>query len=111
MYNYLLGLKEAFCKEPACPELQQEITVLHQTLSARLLAEEKKNLLRLVDAMEELQDCIAIEAFAAGLRLALGMVSELQTQEPYSFAVETERKACINTEEGREFYEQKQTRI
>ena len=86
MYNYLLGLKETFCKEPACPELQQEITTLHQTLSARLLAEEKRTLLRLVDAMEELQDCIAIEAFAAGLRLALGMVSELQTQEPYSFA-------------------------
>ena len=107
MYNYLLGLKEAFCKEPAYPELQQEITSLHQALSARLLAEEKRKLLRLVDAMEELQDCIAIEAFAAGLRVALGVSSELQTQESYSFAAEAEHKACINTKERREFHEQK----
>ena len=106
MYNYLLGLKEVFCKEPVCPELQQEITSLHQALSARLLAEEKRKLLRLVDAMEELQDCIAIEAFAAGLRVALGMVSELQAQELYSFAAEAECKASINTEERREFHEQ-----
>lgn len=106
MYNYLLGLKEVFCKEPACPELRQEITSLHQALAARLLAEEKRKLLRLVDAMEELQDCIAIEAFAAGLRVALGMVSELQTQAPYSFAAEAERKACVNTKERREFHEQ-----
>lgn len=111
MYNYLLGLKEVFCKEPVCPELQQEITSLHQALSAKLLAEEKRKLLRLVDAMEELQDCIATEAFAAGLRLALGVSSELQTQEPYSFAAETERKVCINTEERREFHEQEQTCI
>ena len=106
MYNYLLGLKEAFCKEPACPELRQEITMLHQALSARLLAEEKRKLLRLVDAMEELQDCIAIAAFAAGIRVALSVVAELQTQESYSFAAEVERKACINTEERREFHEQ-----
>ena len=105
MYNYLLGVKETFCKEPVCPELQQEITILHQTLSARLLTEEKRKLLRLVDAMEELQDRIAIEAFAAGLRVALGVSSELQIQEPYSFAAEAERKACINTDERREFHE------
>ena len=111
MYNYLLGLKEIFCKEPACPELQQQITALHQALSARLLAEEKRKLLRLVAAMEELQDCIAIEAFAAGLRVALGMACELQIQEPYSFAAEAEHKACINTVERREFHEQEQTRI
>ena len=101
IYNYLLGAKEVFCKEPACPELRQEIAELHKTLSARMLSEDKRKLLRLVDAMEELQDQVATEAFASGLRFSFGLTAELQEQEPYSFAAENERKACTITEERR----------
>ena len=98
IYNYLLGVKEVFCKEPACPELRQEIAELHKTLSARMLSEDKRKLLRLVDAMEELQDRVATEAFASGLRFSFGLTAELQEWGPYSFASENEHKACPNIE-------------
>ena len=98
IYNYLLGVKEVFCKEPACPEPRQEIAELYKTLSARMLSEDKRKLLRLVDAMEELQDRVATEAFASSLRFSFGLTAELQEQEPYSFATENERKACPNIE-------------
>ena len=98
IYNYLLGVKEVFCKEPACLELRQEIAELHKTLSARMLSEEKRKLLRLVDAMEELQDRVATEAFASGLRFFFGLTAELQEREPYSFVAENERKVCPNIE-------------
>ena len=101
IYNYLLGVKEVFCKEPSCPELRQEIAELHKTLSARMLSEDKRKLLRLVDAMEELQDRVATEAFASGLRFSFGLTAELQEQESYFFAAENERKACAITEERR----------
>lgn len=97
IYNYLLGLKEVFCKEPACPELRQEITDLYKTLSARMLSEDKRKLLRLMDTMEELQDRVATESFATGLRFSFGLAAELLEQEPYSFAAENERKACADT--------------
>jgi len=111
IYNYLYGVKEAFFKEPSCPELRQEIMELHKGLSTRMLVEEKRKLLRLMDAMEELQDRISTEAFAAGLRFSFGLATELQEQEPFSFTAENERRACADMEERRYSHEQKQTRL
>lgn len=51
-------------------------------------------MLRLIDAQSALQNEIALESFAAGFRLARGIDSELDMQEPYSYTKEQERHAC-----------------
>ena len=40
----------------------------------------------------ELRDEISLASFAAGFRLAWGIIAELNTEPPYSFAEEEERR-------------------
>ena len=53
---------------------------------------ERRSLLKLVDLEAELRDEISLAGFAAGFRLAWGIIAELNTEPSYSFAEEEERR-------------------
>ena len=64
----------------------------HQALTEGKAKPERRKLLKLVDLEAELRDEISLASFAAGFRLAWGIIAELSTEPPYSFAEEEERR-------------------
>ena len=92
MYEYMRGLQRQFFKEPGFPELRQEINEIHQALTEGKAKSERRSLLKLVDLEAELRDEISLASFAAGFRLAWGIIAELNTEPPYSFTEEEERR-------------------
>ena len=92
MYEYMRGLQRQFFKDPNFPELRQELNEFYQELTADRTKDERRKLLKLVDLEAELRDETALASFAAGFRLAWGLIAELNTEPPYSFAEEEERR-------------------
>ena len=92
MYEYMRGLQRQFFQKPNFPELRQELHELHQEMTEARPKEERRKLLKLVDLEAELRDEISLASFAAGFRLAWGIISELSMEPPYSFAEEEERR-------------------
>ena len=92
MYEYIRGLQQQFFKEPDFPELRQELHKLHREMTENKPKDERRKLLKLVDLEAELRDEISLASFAAGFRLAWGIIAELNTEPPYSFAEEEERR-------------------
>ena len=92
MYEYMRGLQRKFFKEPDFPGLRQEINEIHQALTEGKTKPERRSLLKLVDLEAELRDETSLASFAAGFRLAWGVIAELNTEPPYSFAEEEERR-------------------
>ena len=92
MYEYMRGLQRQFFKEPDFSELWQELHDLHREMTENKPKDERRKLLKLVDLEAELRDEISLASFAAGFRLAWGIIAELSTEPPYSFAEEEERR-------------------
>ena len=92
MYEYMRGLHQQFFKEPEFPELRQELNELHQELTEDRPKDERRKLLKLVDLEAELRDEISLASFAAGFRLAWGIIGELSIGPPCSFAEEEEHR-------------------
>ena len=92
MYEYMRGLHQQFFKEPEFPELRQELNELHRELTEDRPKDERRKLLKLVDLEAELRDEISLASFAAGFRLAWGIIGELSIEPPYSFAEEEEQR-------------------
>ena len=84
MYEYMRGLQRKFFKEPDFPGLRQEINEIHQALTEGKTKPERRSLLKLVDLEAELRDETSLASFAAGFRLAWGIIAELNTEPPYS---------------------------
>ena len=92
MYEYIRALQRQFFREPDFPELRQELNELHQELTEDKPRDERRKLLKLVDLEAELRDEISLASFAAGFRLAWGIIGELSIEPPYSFAEEEEHR-------------------
>ena len=92
MYEYMRGLHQQFFKEPDFPELRQELHELYREMTEDRPKEERRKLLKLVDLEAELRDEVSLASFAAGFRLAWGIIAELNTEPPYSFAEEEEHR-------------------
>ena len=92
MYEYMRGLHRQFFKEPDFPELRQELNELHREMTEDRPKDERRKLLKLVDLEAELRDEISLASFAAGFRLAWGIIAELNTEPPYSFAEKEEHR-------------------
>ena len=92
MYEYMRGLHQQFFKEPEFPELRQELNELHQELTEDRPKDERRKLLKLVDLEAELRDEISLASFAAGFRLAWGIIGELSIEPPYFCAAEEEHR-------------------
>ena len=95
LYNYLRGLQDTFYEEPDFEELQQEISDLRSDLSAKLEREDRHKLLKLVDTSAELNEECSLAAFAAGMRLAFGIMAELHLEPFYSFDDAEEKRAGV----------------
>ena len=102
MYEYMRGLQRQFFKEPGFPELRQEINEIHQVLTEGEAKPERRKLLKLVDLEAELRDEISLASFAASFRLAWGILAERNTEPPYSFAEEEERRMGQLAEQRRD---------
>ena len=102
MYEYMRGLQRQFFKDPNFPELRQELNEFYQELTADRTKDERRKLLKLVDLEAELRDETAFASFAAGFRLAWGIIAELNTEPPYSFAEEEERRMGQLAEQRRD---------
>ena len=92
MYEYMRALQRQFFREPDFPELRRELHELHRELAEDRLKNERRKLLKLVDLEAELRDEISLASFAAGFRLAWGIIGELSIEPPYSFAEEEEHR-------------------
>ena len=92
MYEYMRALQRQFFREPDFRELRRELHELHRELAENRPKDERRKLLKLVDLEAELRDETALASFAAGFRLAWGIISELSMEPPYSFAEEEERR-------------------
>ena len=93
LYNYLRGLQNVFYEAPDFEELQQEINELYSDLSAKLEREDRHKLLKLMDNSTEISEERSLAAFAAGMRLAFGIMAELHLEPFYSVDDEEEKRA------------------
>jgi hypothetical protein len=64
--------------------------------------DDRRKLLKMTDLEIELRDDASLASFVAGFRLAWGIMAELSTEPPYSFADEEEQRACESLEQGRD---------
>jgi len=85
-------------------ELKQEAKVAYDTLHDTLSREQRKLLLRLIDAETSYRDEEKLDAFFSGYRLADGVHRELLTIPPYSYEDENEQQAqeAFRRERGEE---------
>ena len=72
-------------------ELEQEMNAAYDVLHDTLSREQKKLLLRFLDAEHSFRDAEKIDAFVSGFRLADGVRSELGA--PYSYEAEDEQRS------------------
>ena len=100
MYNYMRALEDRFAPKPNHKRCQ-ELEAKRQEVAALLDKQDRKKLLRLVDAHTMAQEEMALAGFIAGFRLAWGIATELGADGSYSYEREQEevnrRKNC---EEG-----------
>ena len=87
MYDYIKALKERFYHAPEETEWNEQIQKLRYELASHMDKQDRKLLLRLLDAESLLQEEISLTSFAAGFRLAWGIVNELSA-ETYSYEQE-----------------------
>ena len=81
MYDTLWELHRKFWKELPKPEVERQYDEAFQELMRRLEKPERKLVLRLLDTRGLLAENAAFDSFACGLRLALGLTTELQHYE------------------------------
>ena len=90
MYEYFRALHQRFFREPDYKELHQQIEENRKALAEKLTPEDRKHLLRMLDAQNHLKNEVSLESFAAGFKLAAGIARELEESGVYSFDSEME---------------------
>ena len=93
MYDYMQALQDKFFQKPEFPELEQQMDQIHRELCQQMDRENRKKLLFLLDAADELQGKVSLASFVAGFRLAVGLAREVSLEEAYSFAKDEETRA------------------
>jgi hypothetical protein len=102
MYEYMKALRQRFFTEPAYTETHREIDEIHRQLADQMTKDDRKKMLKMEDLEIGLRDDVSLASFVAGFRLAWGIMTELSTEPPYSFADEEERRACEIIQRGRD---------
>ena len=100
MRDYMMALRQRFCKEPACREVREQIREVEQELHQKLDRCEQEQLLKLADLENELLDETSLESFLSGFKLALGIAAELAPS--YSFDDDEEQRVCEALQRRRE---------
>ena len=94
MHDYMKALHQRFFREPAFPELNEEIARTRQELRDCLDKMKRRKLMHLVDSQNLLREKISLASFTAGLKLAWGMTKELEAEGLYSFEREEMERIC-----------------
>ena len=90
MYEYFRALHQRFFRELDHTNLHEEIEENRKVLAEKLAPEDRKRLLRMLDAQSCLKNEVSLENFAAGFKLAAGIAKELEADGLYSYDKEVE---------------------
>lgn len=74
----LTALYDKFYTPPAFKELNHEVNDAHQQLVARLEKPERKLVLQIIDAQNQMTEDVSIDSFVAGFKLAMQLSEELK---------------------------------
>ena len=99
MENIMQILKQRFFNEPACAELREQAEHNHQQLREVLSPEDRKLVLRLVDAKDAQQNETSLAAFTCGFRVATEIYKEAFADGTLSEKSEACRFACQKGEQ------------
>ena len=95
MRDYMIALQRRFhIPSERSEDLRQEARTAYDTLHDTLSRDQRKLLLRLIDAENSYRDEEKIDAFFSGYRLADGVHRELLTIPPYSYEDENEQQGA-----------------
>ncbi len=81
MYETLKELHRKFYTRAVMPELKSDYDDAFQQLMSRLAKPERKLVLKVVDTKGLMMERAELDSFVCGLRLALGLTTELQYYE------------------------------
>ena len=81
MYETLKELHRKFYTRAVMPELKSDYDDAFQQLMSRLAKSERKLVLKVVDTKGLMMERAELDSFVCGLRLALGLTTELQHYE------------------------------
>lgn len=81
MYETLRELHRKFWKELPVPEVERQYDEAFRELMRRLEKPDRKLVLRLLDTRGLMMERAELDSFVCGLRLALGLTTELQYYE------------------------------
>lgn len=81
MYNTLRELHRKFCKVPPMPELERQYEKAFRESMRWLGKPERKLLLKAIDIKGLMMEDAVFDSFVCGVRLALGLTTELQHYE------------------------------
>lgn len=98
MLDYIRALQLRFVP----PEYHEEIDDTYHGLSQHLDKEDQKTLLHLMDQWIERWEDDNLRNFTEGLKLGLGLMTELREDGLYDFVTEEEDRACRLLWEERE---------
>ena len=98
MYDYMKALKKRFDRQ-SHPELDKQVEYAQEELRRDMDTAGRRKLLRLSDAQNALLTEYTLMSFAAGFKLAWGMVKELEADGLYSFEREEEEHICHPAEQ------------
>lgn len=91
MYNTLRELHRKFCKVMPVPELERQYEEAFRELMHRLEKPERKLVLKAIDTKGLMMEDAVFDGFVCGVRLALGLTTELQH---YVMSTEQSKKPC-----------------
>ena len=94
MYEYLRELHRLFNSQPDCTEQVTELETLKADLKKGLDDHNRKLFLRFVDVGDVMDYEISLESFAAGFRMAYGLICEVNTGKHYSYEEAETRRIC-----------------
>lgn len=81
MYDTLRELHRKFCKVMPVPELERQYEEAFRELMRRLEKPERKLVLKTIDTKGLIMEDAVFDGFVCGVRLALGLTTELQHYE------------------------------
>ena len=92
--DYMMALQQRFhIKSEETTKAGHEVEAAYDALHDELSREQKKLLLRYLDAEEAFRNEEKLDCFFSGFRLARGIEAELNSISPYSFDDEAEARA------------------
>lgn len=95
MPNRLDDLYHSFYTSLELPELKSSVEENHKALTDRLSKEDRKAVLRIIDALEMICNYQSKDSFIQGFKLGFELTNELQNYDSHSSEIESQN--CGNS--------------